>query len=270
MIEGLWLDSEDSLGLGAWHGDPGAPGQADMLRVAVVRLPRISNFTDADALAAEPSVAVRYVTTPGEISDADLVILPGSRATVADLTWLGETGLAEAIAVRARDNRPVLGICSGFQMLGGEIHDDVESGAGRVGGLGVLPATVRFGPRKVLRRCQGEAFGEQVSGYEIHHGVIETAGGEPFPGGCTVGAVSGTSWHGLFESDGFRRAFLSRVAATAGRRFTPAGRSFQAVRERQLDALGDLIGQHMDTGALQRLIERGAPDGLPTVAPRLS
>ena len=268
LIPGLWIDTEDSLGLGARHGDlTRPPGPGDILRVAVVRLPRISNFTDADPLAAEPSVVVRYVTTPGEISDADLVIVPGSRATVADLAWLRGNGLADAITARARGGRPVLGICAGFQMLADEIHDDVEGWAGAVRGLGLLPATVRFGPRKVLRRCQGEAFGEQVTGYEIHHGVTEVTGGDPFPGGCASGAVSGTSWHGLFERDEFRRAVLGRVATANGRSFTPAPMSFQAERERQLDALGDLIGQHLDTRALLRLIEGGAPPGLPFIPP---
>ena len=106
-----------------------------------------------------------------------------------------------------------------------------------------------------------------MAGYQIHHGVAEVSGGEPFPGGCASGAVWGTSWHGLFESDGFRQAALSRVGAAAGRGFIPAGVSFQAERERQLDALGDLIGQHLDTGALLRLIEGGAPAGLPFIPP---
>jgi adenosylcobyric acid synthase len=268
LIPGLWIDAEDSLGLGAGPGGLVSPaGPGEVLRVAVVRLPRISNFTDLDPLAAEPSAVVRYVTGPAEVIDADLVIVPGSRATVADLAWLRERGLADAITARARRGRPVLGICAGFQMLAGQIHDDVESRAGTVPGLGLLPATVRFGVRKVLRRCQGEWSGEQVTGYEIHHGVAEVTGGEAFPGGCTAGAVSGTSWHGLFESDGFRRAVLARAAAAAGRAFTPAPVSFQAERERQLDTLGDLIGQHLDTAALLRLIEGGAPAGLPFIPP---
>src|SRR5579875_1087181 len=124
-VPGLWIGAEDSLSLGAWHGDPARPfAPGDVLRVAVVRLPRISNFTDADPLAAEPSVVVRYVTAPGEVGDADLVIVPGSRATVADLAWLRERGLADAIVARARAGRPVLGICAGFQMLADQIHDE--------------------------------------------------------------------------------------------------------------------------------------------------
>src|SRR5689334_3575620 len=171
---GLWLDAEDSLSLGAgpddggqgpmngeseggtvkgkWAG--GRPAGDRVLRVAVIRLPRISNFTDTDPLAAEPGVAVRFVTSSAEVADADLVILPGSRATVADLAWLRERGLAGAINDRAARGGPVLGICGGYQMLAAEIHDDVESGAGQVRGLGLLPATAAFGPAKVLRLRQ--------------------------------------------------------------------------------------------------------------------
>jgi adenosylcobyric acid synthase len=237
--------------------------------VAVIQLPRISNFTDADPLAAEPNVAVSYAATSAEITAADLVIVPGSRSTVADLGWLRGSGLADAITARARAGRPVLGICAGYQMLAGQIRDEVESRAGTVAGLGLLPATTVFQPGKVLRRCQGEAFGERVTGYQIHHGVTEATGGEPFPGGCADGAVWGTSWHGLLESDGFRQEFLRQVAAAAGRvwKDTPSGVSFQAERERQLDALGDLIADHLDTSTLLRLVERGAPAGLPFIPP---
>jgi adenosylcobyric acid synthase len=272
MISGLWVDTEDSLGLAsraaaAAAGTGTAASDADILRVAVVRLPRISNFTDVDPLAAEPSVLVSYATTPAEIAAADLVIVPGSRSTVADLGWLRSAGLADAIAARARCGHPVLGICAGYQMLADVIHDDVESRAGTVSGLGLLPATVRFQQAKVLRQRQGEAFGERVTGYEIHHGVTEAAAGEPFPGGCSSGAVYGTSWHGLLESDGFRQAFLGRIAAMAGRRYVPAGVSFSAERERQLDALGDLIADHLDTAALLRLIEDGVPADVPFIPP---
>jgi adenosylcobyric acid synthase len=276
MIGGLWVDTEDSLGLASRPGfavsaqaASGAcpPEQGDILRVAVVRLPRISNFTDVDPLLAEPSVLVSYATTPAEVAAADLVIVPGSRSTVADLGWLRGTRLSDAITARARAGHPVLGICAGYQMLAGQIHDEVESRAGTVPGLGLLPATVQFQQAKVLRQCHGEAFGEPVTGYQIHHGVTEAEGGDPFPGGCSAGSVYGTSWHGLLESDGFRQAFLSRVAAASGCRYVPAGISFAGERDRQLDALGDLIGKHLDTGALLRLIEGGAPADLPFVPP---
>ena len=138
----------------------------------MVSLPRISNFTDVDALSAEPGVLVRFAVRPADLADADLVVLPGSRATVADLAWLRDRGLADAVTERARA-AAVLGICGGYQMLAGQIDDQVESRRGTVDGLGLLPVRVRFGPEKILGRPQGRALGAPVAGYEIHHGVAE-------------------------------------------------------------------------------------------------
>ncbi len=268
---GLWPDAEDSLSLGAGpDGIPPAGPGGEVLRVAVIRLPRISNFTDTDPLLAEPGVAVRFVASPAEIADADLVILPGSRATVADLAWLREHRLAEAVAARAARGGPVLGICGGYQMLALQIRDEEESGAGLVPGLGLLPATVSFGTAKVLRLRQDTWDGEPVTGYEIHHGVVTASGGDAFPGGCSAGAVLGTTWHGILESDGFRRALLRRAAAAAGRSFEPGDVAFARIRERKLDTLADLIAAGLDTDALLRLISRGAPADLPFIPPGAS
>jgi adenosylcobyric acid synthase len=279
--EGLGGDAEDSLGLSA-HGHsatlgrsvtPGSFGTKDFLRVGVVRLPRISNFTDVDALSAEPGVLVRFATSPADLADADLVVLPGTRATVADLAWLRDRGLAAAIAERARAGRPVLGICGGYQMMAGQIDDPVESGRGLTDGLGLLPVRVRFGAEKILGRPRGHALGAPVAGYEIHHGVAEITdpAAEPFLDGCRRGAVWGTSWHGALENDAFRRAFLAEVAALAGRDFTPApGTDFAAVREARLDVLGDLVAGHLDTAALSRLISGGPVPGLPALVTSLN
>ncbi|HYZ53916.1 MAG TPA: cobyric acid synthase [Streptosporangiaceae bacterium] len=277
--EGLWLDAEDSLALTSSPRLAGPAGVTttpfgnDVLRVSVVRLPRISNFTDIDALAAEPGVLVRFASEPAELADADLVVLPGSRATVADLAWLRERGLAAVITERGRSGRPVLGVCGGYQMLAHQIEDWVESGAGEVAGLGLLPVRVEFGAEKRLGRPVGRALGAAVAGYEIHHGIVRlTADGcEPFLDGCRGGpggAVWGTSWHGTMENDEFRRSFLAEVASLAGRDFTPApDTDFAWLREARLDALGDLVAGHLDTAALWRLIDAGPPRGLPVLPP---
>ncbi|MGP4004703.1 cobyric acid synthase [Streptomyces sp. 8N706] len=278
---GLGIDEEDGLRVslrGAVRESVVAPPYGeDVLRIAVAAVPLMSNFTDVDALAAEPGVVVRFVDRPEELADADLVVLPGTRGTVRALAWLRERGIADAVARRAAEGRPVLGICGGFQMLGEHIEDEVESRAGAVDGLGLLPVRVRFAAGKTLARPVGRALGERVEGYEIHHGVAEVAGSaEPFFSdalghaldGCRKGAVRGTHWHGSLESDGFRRAFLRQVAAEAGRRFVPAPDTcFASLREEQLDRLGDLIEEHADTDALMQLIESGAPSGLPFVPP---
>ncbi|MFC4049226.1 cobyric acid synthase [Actinomadura syzygii] len=264
---GLYLDSEDTLALDAPRPDARGPVGRETLRIAVVRFPRISNFTDLDALGCEPGVVVRYAASVGDLAEADLVVLPGTRATVSDLAWLRERGMADEIARRAREGRPVLGICGGYQMLAEKIVDHVESGAGRIDGLGLLPAEVEFGEEKILGRPRGSAYGEDVHAYEIHHGVV-TARGEPFLDGCRKGAVWGTTWHGAMENDGFRRAFLHDVAQESGRHFTPASDvSFAAIREATLDALGDLVEENLDVDAVWRIIREGAPDGLPVVPP---
>jgi adenosylcobyric acid synthase len=268
-LPGAAVDVEDSLGVPTGVSSAGPPHGEDVLRVAVARLPRLSNFTDLDALAAEPGVLVRYATTPEELADADLVVLPGTRATVADLGWLRATGLADAVARHAAAGRAVLGVCGGHQMLARTITDDVESRAGTVHGLGLLPADVRFAREKTLGRPVGTALGQTVRGYEIHHGVVDVDDtAEPFLDGARAGSVFGTTWHGALEDDGFRRAFLAEVARVAGRRFVAApDTDFAAVRERRLDALGDLVAEHADTDALWRLVEDGVPDGLPVLPP---
>ncbi|WP_190023808.1 cobyric acid synthase [Streptomyces hiroshimensis] len=273
FAHGLGIDEEDGLRVslrGAVRESVVAPPHgADVLRVAVCAVPLMSNFTDVDALAAEPGVVVRFVDRAEELADADLVVVPGTRGTVRALAWLRERGLADALARRAAEGRPVLGICGGFQVLGERIEDEVESRAGVVEGLGLLPVRIRFAAEKTLARPVGTALGEPVEGYEIHHGVADVRGGdEPFLDGCRVGAVWGTHWHGSLESDGFRRAFLRRVAEAAGRAFVPApDTSFAALREEQLDRLGDLIEEHADTDALLRLIEDGVPPGVPFIPP---
>jgi adenosylcobyric acid synthase len=272
----VWLDAEDSLAYGRTLGRPAAPRGTAWLRVAVVRLPRISNATDAEALAAEPGVRVQLTVEPGDVADADLVVIPGSKATVSDLDWLRRTGLADAVERHAGAGKPLLGICGGFQMLGRTINDEVESGRGTVPGLGLLPMDFGFAERKTLARPSGAGLGAPVSGYEIHHGYAVADAPEPLlhyadgrPEGAAVGAISGTHWHGAFESDEFRRRFLTGAARQAGRHgFTVAPDTrFAEIRERALDALGDLVEEHLDTDALWRLIENGPPPGLPFVPP---
>nr|WP_221935414.1 cobyric acid synthase [Janibacter cremeus] len=261
-LEDVWLDSEDGLTTGAWSSDDGVPAER-RLTVAAIRLPRTSNATDVDALAAEPGVDVLVTRDVDTAREADLLVLPGTRATVSDLAWLRRSGLADVVVERARRGAPVLGICGGYQMLLDEIADTVEgegSGAGSpeaVPGLGVLPGRVAFSEEKVLARPSGSWRGHHVEGYEIHHGVVTPTGGEDFPGGHAVGPVRGSIWHGTLECDGFRHALLADVAATTGSPWSaPAGGTpFVARRERMIDTLADAIETHVDVDALLSLIE---------------
>jgi adenosylcobyric acid synthase len=268
FLQDVWLDGEDSLALPGLNGAGCAPGAAAppgaMLDVAVVQFPRLSNATDIDALAAEPGVSVRVTADPEELAAADLVVLPGSRSTLTDLQWMRSHGLDVAVLERARHRRPVLGICGGYQMLADTVDDSaaVESPfPAQVPGLGLLPTQVRFAAEKQLGTPQGSWHGEQVAAYEIHHGVavLEGADGvaaEPFLDGWSVGGVYGTTWHGTFENDGFRRAFLTEVAGLAGVpwRPRPGAPGFAVRRETMLERLGDAVEDHLDTRALVRLI----------------
>lgn len=262
----LWLDSEDALDLAGRRAVDGASA----LRVAVVRLPRISNFTDVDALGLEPGVDVSFASDPRDLSDADVVVLPGTRATLSDLRWLRSRGLDRAILDHAAAGRPVLGICGGFQMLGRTIADPegVEGDAGAsADGLGLLDVTTTFAAEKVLRLPIGEALGAEASGYEIHHGRIARGGGEEFLGGARSGHVFGTMWHGSLESDALRRAFLTEAAGMVGRSFAASDVCFAERREARLDLLGDLVEQQLDVEALLKLAEHGAPSGLAVLPP---
>ena len=224
----VWLDSEDALDLEGRRSGGGGR------RVAVVRLPRISNFTDVDALGLEPDLDVVFASSPRAVADADLVVLPGTRSTISDLAWLRERGLDRALLAHAAAGRPVLGICGGCQMLGRTIADPhgVEGPARTVAGLGLLDLTTEFTPEKVLRR-------HEPAGYEIHHGRVA--------GSASSGAVTGTMVHGSLEDDAHRAAYLSAALGVTSRA------SFPAARERRLDLLGDLVEKHLDVDALLRL-----------------
>jgi adenosylcobyric acid synthase len=267
--EGLELDVEDSLGL-AVAVAPVPPLGGDVLRVSVLRLPRLSNWTDVDALRSEPGLLVRFATTAEELADADLVVVPGTRATVADLAWLRSRGLDEVLRRRAAQGRPVLGICGGYQMLGTVVQDDVESRRDR---RGAGPAA---GPDGVRRREGARPARPGVRPAPGHDGVRDPPRGHHrrrrraavrAGEGCRVGAVLGTVWHGALESDGARRALLSEVADAVGRDWRPGSVAFEDVRQARLDALGDLVADHLDTDAVRALLPGGAPQGLPFVPP---
>ncbi|MEO7422398.1 MAG: cobyric acid synthase [Ornithinibacter sp.] len=262
----LWLDSEDALDLDARRAAADGPA----LKVVVVRLPRISNFTDVDALGLESDLDVVFASDPRALSDADLVVLPGTRATISDLAWLRERGLDRAVVAHVRAGRPLLGICGGFQMLGHVVNDPggVEGSAGAVAkGLGLLDVRTDFTPAKVLRLSAGSALGEPTTGYEIHHGRITLGQAEEFLGGGRDGVVFGTMWHGSLEGDAFRGALLGEVARLREKQRAPSGVCFADLRERRLDLLGELVEEHLDVEALLDLALSGAPNKLPVLPP---
>lgn len=260
----LDLDEEDSL----------APclDQTEahrLLDVAVIRLPRLSNFTDFAPLVQQETVGVRYVHRLEDLQRPDCILLPGTKSTLADLGWLRQTGLVTAIQRLAAEGTPVLGICGGYQMLGRQLLDPhgVEGG-GAMPGLGLLPCQTVFAPEKTRTRTQATVTalpfaGAVVEGYEIHMGQT-TVEGSPFcrlPDGTAEGAVSGnvfgTYLHGLFDTgeltEALTRWLLERKGLTAETFPTQTHREHQ---EEQLNKLADLVRSSIDLPKIYRIMDQ--------------
>ena len=271
FLRGVDLDAEDSLALDRADPEPPPDVDGDVLDVAAIRWPRVSNAGDLDPLRLEPGVRVRWVRSAADLGRPDLVVLPGSKATRDDLAWFRRTGLADAVEYA---DATVVAVCAGLQMAGGPIDDPegVEGSPGFDKGMDWLPVTTTFEGPKVLDRPTGSAVagagaGHRVAGYRIHHGRV-TAEGDAQPWlvaddgevlGWHAGWVSGTTLHGLFEDDGFRSALLLRAARRTGKDWVPGEVGFSAARQARLDAIADLIEAHLDMGALERIIAKGAP-----------
>lgn len=267
----LYWEEEDAAALPA-GGTAAAAGERE-LTVAVIRLPHISNFTDLAPLQGEPDVAVRYVDSPEQLSGADLILIPGTKSTRADLDWLRERGLADAITAHSRAKGATVGLCGGYQMLGLRLDDPegVEGPAGSSEGLGVLPVTTRFAPGKqtTLTRLEGISGligswskGERLAGYEIHCGQtalepgarpafrVVARGSEVADGtdGCMEkgGWTFGTYLHGIFDNDQFRRRFLNALRARRGLYPVELSDSVALRRSRAYDRLAGAVRAHLD------------------------
>ncbi len=226
------------------------------------RLPRIANFDDLDPLRAEPDVALEVVGSGKALpGDADLVILPGSKATIADLAALRAEGWDVDLAAHRRRGGVVLGLCGGMQMLGRRIADPegIEGPPAVVEGLGLLEIETTLGAGKKLVEVEGRdaLSGERVRGYEMHMGRSAGAGlARPFLeiGGRGEGAVAadgrviGSYVHGLFAADGFRHAFLARLRPRAR-----SGLVYESSVESTLDALADHLEAAVDVEGLLAL-----------------
>ncbi|MGK8360468.1 cobyric acid synthase [Corynebacterium amycolatum] len=252
FIPRLWVDAEDSLGTvaGASVGPANAPLGTETLFVAAIRLPRVSNATDIEALACEPGVDVQWTVDPSVVARADLVVLPGTKSTVADLKWLRERGLGAVLENRAARGLPLIGICGGFQMLCTTITDTVESVAGAVNGLGVFDTDIEFAGAKTL-------VSHPDGSYEVHNGQVVRSSEAPFitepeEEGARRGMVMGTHRHGYLENDQARRELLMEVADAVGRDGfeVSSTTSFAAERLRQVDLLADAVEEYLAGPAL--------------------
>ena len=279
FLTDLWIDTEDGLGItpGATVGRPQPPAGSRWLDVAAIRLPRVSNSTDVEALAMEPGVRVRWVDNPADVSAADFVGIPGSKSTVADLAWLRERGLDAAIADAHSDGAVIFGICGGFQMLSHRIDDAVESQhpGGPVSGLDLLPVDIEFSSSKTVQSLAGPVRlfegNMTVEGYEIHHGQVRRNDAEPLhavagaPEGARRGNVYGSHIHGLFANDEWRRVFLRGALSARVPGFIVADDTCVASeRMRQLDVIADAVEQALDVDAIVEMAS-SAPRFGPTL-----
>lgn len=238
--------------------------------IAVLRLPRISNFTDFTPLERHPALGVRYVSKVGELGRPDLVILPGTKNTMDDFLWLRQNGLETAVKHLAANGTPVLGICGGYQMLGQTLSDPhgVEK-LGVLSGLGLLPCETEFSARKTRTRVTAEVTaplfaGAKLDGYEIHMGVTQVGkGARPFcrlsdgrEDGAIARNVFGTYLHGLFDTGELTDALARWLLIRKG--LDPVAvqpEDQKAYQERQFDLLADVVRNSLDMPAVYAALE---------------
>lgn len=284
-LEHLGIDDEDSVSLEEKEHEAERQKQTKELRLAVVETPKISNFTDFDALADEPDAEVLYVRDAEELLAAapDVILLPGSKNTTEDLLHVRESGLAQAIRQLVDGGTPLVGICGGYQMLGKEIADPhhTESSHDVVKGLGYLPMKTVFAEEKrtvqVAADCPGMEFydgvlmGKGLSGYEIHMGRTEFTAPVRHPFHLTRqgenavdiwdgalsedGRIFGTYLHGVFDHDGFRRQFLNVLRLHKGLRPLPVQRNRHLEKERAYDRLAETVRKSLDMEKLAAIME---------------
>lgn len=250
------------------------------LKIAVIYLPHISNFTDFDALAQEEDVRLTYARSCQDLHGADAIIIPGSKNTIGDLSYLKKSAMADMV-VSIFESNPSLrlvGICGGYQMLGKKVCDknNIESDKRKIAGLGVLLVETSLCAKKILRQVQARhcLWGLEVYGYEIHHGVTTAVGPvkpsfevrEPgnkkinrYDGARTNdGRAWGTYMHGVFDSDKFRRHFLNELRSLKGWPDLLQGASFNA--EAEISKLAQAVRRSIDIPALYRILDRGLND----------
>lgn len=258
------IDDEDSLAPRLEETRARRP-----LDVAVIRLPRISNFTDFSPLEAHPAIGVRYVRRLGELGVPDLVILPGTKNTMGDLSWLRQSGLEASIQKLAVSGTPVLGICGGYQMLGETLEDpDAVEQGGAMRGMGLLPCKTVFSKEKTRTRRQaatvsGPLSSAALDGYEIHMGQTQVGGAEPFctfadggEDGAVCGNICGTYLHGLFDTGELTAKLADYLLQRKG--IDPDHLPVETrsdYKERQYNLLADTVRASLDMEAIYRAME---------------
>lgn len=246
------------------------------LDIAVIRVPHISNFTDFTPFERMEGVSLRYVSRPFELEHPDLIILPGTKNTMDDLSWMRENGLEGMILRCHEGGTPIVGICGGFQMLGQYLEDPfgIER-TGAMRGMGLLNMKTVFEPEKTRTRIKGQVIeaggifsglcGLNVSGYEIHMGVTKNTGGcvpvimleDGRIDGLANGdfSVMGTYLHGIFDEPSTLEGFLSQLLKAKGTR--GAAVDLTAYRQQQYDQLAQVVRQSLDMEKIYEILEKG-------------
>ncbi|MDU2065835.1 MAG: cobyric acid synthase [Sporomusaceae bacterium] len=276
-LEDLGIDDEDSVSLEDKQSEV-----TKELDIAVMQLPKLSNFTDFDALGAEPDTSVRYVRQGDTIGQPDLIILPGSKNTTEDLLYLKEHGYEQEIQSLVAKNIPVIGICGGYQMLGCKLYDPdhTESNHDELSGLGLLPISTVFAPTKVTHQVTArsagplllgvETEGEELTGYEIHMGRtnflesvqtafhLESRSGEAISIDDGVvrqdGLVMGTYLHGIFDNDKLRRKILNALRCRKGLAPLEVTVNRLAQKEAAYNRLADTVRDSLDMKKLYAMM----------------
>lgn len=254
------IDDEDSLSDRLDRRDEG------IIRIAVIRLPRISNFTDFDVFSRFEGVSVNYVTDCHRLENADMIVIPGTKSTISDMRWLRESGMEAMIRKCADRGTPVFGICGGYQMLGRLISDpDNSEGGGSTEGIGLLTGETVFKTEKHQTQTSGRfekingAFsflsGLEYSGYEIHMGHTDTSGSPLLEnGGEVCGNVCGCYIHGIFDSDRVSEAVVKELYRIKKIPYTGGSLNRLKYRESQYDLIADNLRNSIDTEMLYRII----------------
>ena len=265
------VEDEDSL---SEKLDVSAP--KGLVDIAVIRVPRISNFTDLDAFSMIPGVSVRYVKRTSELGDPDMVVIPGSKNTIGDLLWMRQNGLEAAVKKLAEKGRTIFGICGGYQMLGETISDPegVEA-KGKILGMGLLPTDTVFEKGKTRTRVTGRFLSSDtalsVQGYEIHMGkttlrsgaqplleITAQPGGEKKADGAVSGNVAGTYVHGFFDGDGIALETARFLGRKKGVDISASeDMSYAQYKEKQYDLLADALEGSLDMDRIYEIMEAG-------------
>lgn len=243
---------------------------AGLVDIAVVRLPRISNFTDFDVFSQFSGVSVRYVTKPEQLGKPDLIILPGTKSTISDMKWLRSSGLEAALKKAASGGVLIFGICGGYQLLGEAISDpECTEGGGEIRGLELLPARTVFTSEKRRTRTSGRfaemtggfsfLSGAEFSGYEIHMGRTEAAGAPLLStgDGAFSGSVCGCYIHGIFDSGEVSGRLVSELFRRRGLEYTGERIDRNAYKQAQYDLLADSVRESLDMRLIYNIIREG-------------